>query len=59
MDIPGTVRALREFFSSEDAVGRLTYETVQEYKQRLDLFERNYETGGIQGLSMRGLKPGG
>ncbi|MCK7501682.1 MAG: hypothetical protein MZW92_75485 [Comamonadaceae bacterium] len=47
--------ALREFVSGEDAIGRLTYETVQEYKQRLDLFERNYETGGFG----RGLRCGG
>ncbi|MHB0984505.1 MAG: DUF637 domain-containing protein, partial [Sulfuricella sp.] len=45
-DIPGTIKALRDFVNSDDAIGKLSYDTVREYKQRLDLFEANYQAGG-------------
>jgi hypothetical protein len=59
-DIPGTLKALKDFVANLDAeqVKRIGAETVAEYKQRIDRFEQNYQTGGWRGAQDAGIELG-
>jgi len=59
-DIPGTLKALKEFVANLDAeqVKKIGAETVVDYKRRVDLFEQNYQTGGWRGAQDAGIEFG-
>jgi hypothetical protein len=59
-DIPGTLKALKEFVANLDAgqVKTIGAEAVAEYQRRIDRFEQNYQRGGWQGAQDAGIEFG-